>query len=240
MASSRLRRFVDSLRHTPLHPQWLLSDRRIVTGKLRTLGSGHILDIGCADRWVEAKLPAGCEDTGIDYFVTGSLMYGASPDAFADAAALPLRDASVDAVVILEVIEHLPSPRQALHEIARVLRPGGQLLLSVPFLYPIHDAPYDFQRFTEHGLAHEIELAGMRVCELRPSLGAVQTAGLIVCLALGGMAAESVRRRSLGVLLFPFAALAVSIINVTAWVAGKLLPGWTAVTAGYVAVARKS
>jgi SAM-dependent methyltransferase len=61
-------------------------------------------------------------------------------------------DASVDAVFCLEVLEHVRNPRQAAAEIFRILRPGGHLIGSTPFLLGIHDAPADYFRFTRHGL----------------------------------------------------------------------------------------
>lgn len=227
------------LRHTPLHPQWLLGSSRATALWVRRQASGRVLDIGCADRWVEKCLSPGCEYVGIDYVATGKLMYRARPDAFADAAQLPIPDASTDTVIILEVVEHLRHPREALQEIARVLRPQGRLLLSMPFLYPIHDAPHDFQRFTIYGVMREIEAAGLRVENAQPNLGSASTAGVIGCLALGGMALEAIRRRSFAIVLIPLVVAAIPFINVLAWLVGKLLPSWPAVTAGYTVLASK-
>lgn len=59
---------------------------------------------------------------------------------------------SFDLVLMVEVLEHVHNPSLAINEIYRVLKPGGQLLLTTPFLFPIHDAPNDFFRFTKFGL----------------------------------------------------------------------------------------
>src|SRR5215831_10665922 len=64
-----------------------------------------------------------------------------------DAQALGIRDASFDVVLCTEVLEHLPEPQRAIDEMYRVLAPGGQLLLTTRFLFPIHDAPHDYFRF---------------------------------------------------------------------------------------------
>lgn len=72
-------------------------------------------------------------------------------DFAADAAALPLADRSVDAVVALELLEHVLHPRAVLEEIARVLRPGGRVIISVPSTVPRHDH-HDYWRFTAQGL----------------------------------------------------------------------------------------
>ncbi len=221
------------LRRTPLHPQWLLGSRQAHGAWVARQSSGRVLDIGCADRWIEPLLARGCEYLGLDYSRAGRSNYRARPDVFADACRLPFRDASLDTVVILEVVEHLPNPTNAFSEISRVLKPQGRLLLTIPFLYPIHDAPHDYQRYTSHGLQRELEAAGLTVRELVPSLGSAQTAGLVACLAIGGMAFEAIRKRSAAVLLLPLMALSLPIINLLAWATGELFPSWDALTAGY-------
>lgn len=71
-----------------------------------------------------------------------------------DAQALGIADASFPVVLCTEVLEHLPEPQRAIDEIYRVLEPGGTLLLTTRFLFPIHDAPHDYFRFTKYGLRH--------------------------------------------------------------------------------------
>lgn len=62
-------------------------------------------------------------------------------------------DAAYDTVLCSEVLEHVGEPEAAVAEMARVLRPGGTLILSVPFLARLHEEPHDYYRYTEHGLA---------------------------------------------------------------------------------------
>lgn len=58
----------------------------------------------------------------------------------------------MDCIICTEVLEHLPRPGRCVDEIRRLLRDGGLVLASVPFLYPVHADPFDYQRFTEDGL----------------------------------------------------------------------------------------
>lgn len=75
------------------------------------------------------------------------------PDIVANIEAMPeIADASIDILFCIEVLEHVSRPESAIAEIRRILRPGGCVIGSTPFLLGIHDAPYDFQRFTRHGL----------------------------------------------------------------------------------------
>ena len=69
-------------------------------------------------------------------------------DIQADAAQLPIADNSFAVVVCAELLEHVFDPRPVLTEALRVLAPGGQLLITAPFLYRVHGDPYDFGRYT--------------------------------------------------------------------------------------------
>jgi len=71
------------------------------------------------------------------------------PDVQADAARLPFAPQSFDIVICGELLEHVPNPAFVLTQAWTVLKPGGSLLLSVPFLYHIHGDPYDYGRYTD-------------------------------------------------------------------------------------------
>jgi SAM-dependent methyltransferase len=71
-----------------------------------------------------------------------------------DALALCFPDATFDTVLCTEVLEHLPDPQRGIDEMFRVLKDEGTLLLTTRFLFPIHDAPGDFFRYTRYGLQH--------------------------------------------------------------------------------------
>lgn len=121
-----------------------------------------MLDIGSGDSRHEKLLGQDCTIYRLDYPVTNA-RYRALPDIFADAGNLPVPDQSIDVVLLLEVLEHLPDDRKALDEIRRVMKSGGKLYLSVPFIYPVHDAPADFRRYTIFGLVARLENSGFDV-----------------------------------------------------------------------------
>lgn len=85
------------------------------------------------------------------------------PDVQADAGMLPFSDACFDAVICSELLEHVQAPVSVLAEIERVLKPSGQLLLSAPFLYPIHPDPHDYGRYTDSFWQRELEKLGFTV-----------------------------------------------------------------------------
>lgn len=76
------------------------------------------------------------------------------PDTVGDAHKLPFGDASFNYILCTEVLEHLHTPQQAIGEMYRVLKPGGSLILTTRFVFPIHDAPHDYYRYTKYGLEH--------------------------------------------------------------------------------------
>ena len=57
-----------------------------------------------------------------------------------------------DCIVMSEVLEHLHSPHLAISNIQKILKPNGKLVITVPFIFPIHDRPYDYYRYTKYGL----------------------------------------------------------------------------------------
>jgi SAM-dependent methyltransferase len=110
-----------------------------------------------------------------------------------DAQALGIRDGSFDVVLCTEVLEHLPEPQRAIDEMFRVLVPGGQLLLTTRFLFPIHDAPHDYFRFTKYGLRYL--LRRFEIIELEEETDAVGS--IAVLLQRLGMQAQTLHRTPL-------------------------------------------
>jgi ubiquinone/menaquinone biosynthesis C-methylase UbiE len=76
------------------------------------------------------------------------------PDIVGDICTCDFKGLQFDAVVMAETLEHIPSPHLALENIHRNLKDGGRLILTAPFIFPIHDQPYDYYRFTRYGLAY--------------------------------------------------------------------------------------
>ncbi len=65
---------------------------------------------------------------------------------------LPLKDEEFDTILLTDVLEHIQDPFCLWKEMTRVLKHGGKVIVGVPFLYPIHEAPHDYFRYTEHAL----------------------------------------------------------------------------------------
>jgi SAM-dependent methyltransferase len=103
-----------------------------------------VVNVGCG---VVRRFESACPGR----FLATDLRILSNVDFASDASQLPLADGSVDLVLSLELVEHVPEPAAVLREIARVLKPGGTVILSVPSTVPRHD-DNDYWRFTAQGL----------------------------------------------------------------------------------------
>jgi SAM-dependent methyltransferase len=92
-----------------------------------------------------------------------------NPEMVADAHALPFPDNEFSCVLCTEVLEHTKEPRRVAAELMRVLKPGGTLVLTTRFAYPLHDAPGDYFRFTKYGLQELF--SSWSIIEIRSELG---------------------------------------------------------------------
>jgi len=88
-------------------------------------------------------------------------------DALAPADDLPFDDGTFDCVLCTEVLEHCSEPAAVMAEIARVLRPGGQVFLTTPFMAALHEMPHDYYRYTPSALRHLAQSAGLDVTSIR-------------------------------------------------------------------------
>lgn len=139
---------------------WLI--KRAINEKVRGRlpdFSGLVLDLGCGSRPFESDiLLHASRYVGVDW---GNSLHGSQADIISDLnKPLPIDSNHVDHIVSFEVMEHLSEPRVMLTEAFRVLRSGGQLSLSVPFQWWVHEAPWDYYRYTRYGLHYMLDQAG--------------------------------------------------------------------------------
>jgi len=138
---------------------------------------GRLLDLGCGKVPLYGAYRAHVADvTCVDW--AGSLHGNEHVDRFADLNdRIDENDAAFDTVILSDVLEHIYEPRRLTAEVARVLRPDGHLLLSVPFFYWVHESPHDYHRYTEFALRRMTEEVGLTVVHLRAYGGTPEILG---------------------------------------------------------------
>jgi SAM-dependent methyltransferase len=122
---------------------------------------GVVLDVGCGAQPYRPLLPAHAHYVGIDTADAETDFGYELPDTIHfEGDNWPIESGSVDLVLCTETLEHVLQPAQLLHEAYRCLRPGGRLLLTVPFAARWHFVPHDYWRFTPSSLRSLLEQAG--------------------------------------------------------------------------------
>ena len=135
---------------------------------------GKVLDLGCG------KAPLfGCYRAFATDVVTLDWARSPHESQFIDVLhdlnePLPFAESTFNCVLLSDVLEHVMEPSRLCREITRALAGGGCLIGNVPFIYPIHEAPHDYFRYTSFGLRNLFESAGLRVVVLEPTGGSLE------------------------------------------------------------------
>ncbi|MBX2931829.1 MAG: methyltransferase domain-containing protein [Chitinophagaceae bacterium] len=131
--------------------------------------NGSLLDIGCG------KMPYKnyiLENSHVKKYVgldiENALEYDKSvkSDFTWDGKVMPFEDLSFDCAFGTEVLEHCPEPEVVLKETYRVLKAGGCFFFTVPFLWPLHEVPFDEYRYTPFSLKRHLENSGFSNIEI--------------------------------------------------------------------------
>jgi SAM-dependent methyltransferase len=185
-------------------------NRRLILAALqRELASfrGLVLDVGCGVKPYRSLLlaPPSRASAYVGVDLPGTPY--ATPDLQWDGVTLPKPDASVDSVLMTEVLEHCAEPGAVLKEVARVLRPGGFLFITTPFIWPIHAIPHDEYRFTPFALERLMREAGFAAPRVEATGGRDAVLAITLGLWAGRMPTasrlERAVQRSLSILLWP-------------------------------------
>jgi len=147
-----------------LSPAVCLGDREIA-GAIENHASGKLLDIGCGEMPYRNLILPKVEvyDTldiekrhpGVKYLGDVQNM-------------TEIRSSTYDTATCFAVLEHVPDPLISFKELARVLKPQGKLILTVPHLSRLHEEPHDYFRFTKYGIKAALEAEGFEILELKP------------------------------------------------------------------------
>ncbi len=186
--------------------------------KFFPLLTGNLLDVGCGSQPYRSFLPCS-RYIGLDIDTPETRARGIA-ESFYDGTRFPFPDASFDTVLCSQVLEHVFTPEAFLTEIRRVLRPGGVLLLTVPFVWDEHEQPYDFARYSSFGLKAMISRNGFKVEEhVKLTHGATVLFQLMAVYVFKALSSQN-KWIALAVQL-----LFIAPINIAGLIFGRLLPG---------------
>ena len=151
------------------------------------------------------------------------------PDIVGDICTFDFKDEKFDYVVIVEVLEHLHSPHLAISNISSLLNQGGKIILTVPFIFPIHERPYDYYRFTKYGLQFLLKgFASLRIIERNNWLEAINV--LFVRLVMD--------RNYISRVFAPFFIILAYVNLPFVWIISKVIKT-DFITTGYLVTATK-
>jgi SAM-dependent methyltransferase len=194
---------------------------------------GDVLDVGCGSKPYR-ELISAARYVGME-MDTPRTRASFAADVYYDGRTFPLADASFDGVLCSQVFEHVFTPTAFLAEIHRVLRPGGLLLLTVPFVWDEHEQPHDFARYSSFGLKALLEDAGFVVEAQRKSIADGRV--LFQLLNAYLYKVTLTRRPRVNLLL---ALVLMAPVNALGAVLGRLLPRNPDLFLDNIVLARKS
>jgi SAM-dependent methyltransferase len=201
---------------------------------------GSLLDIGCGAQVYRSLVPTAVVYRGIDTSDAKARFGYAVPDTYYfDGDNWGVQDGAFDTALCTEVLEHIQDPPAFLARTFRCLRPGGRLVLTVPFAARWHFIPYDYWRYTPSSLSLLLCGAGFGDVSVRArgnplTVACYKVMALILMLFLGSDAHHpGLAKRTFGVLLLPGLGVLACIANLS------LLSDWGDDCLGYTVTARR-
>ena len=133
----------------------------------KNLMKGHVLDIGGKKDHPKGEfIPP---KSGVDKWEYLNSDRNENPDILSDVENIPLKDKSIDTIIMTEVLEYLGNPMKALFELNRILSNDGNILISIPFMHPIHgDFLDDRARYTNTYLTEIFKKVGLNIVKIKP------------------------------------------------------------------------
>jgi SAM-dependent methyltransferase len=123
---------------------------------------GRLLDFGCGSKPYKGLFDVE-QYIGLDYENEGHPHLNEQIDVFYDGKHVPFEDNSFDSILCSEVFEHISNLEEVIKELSRVLKPGGKILITCPFVWPEHEKPFDFARYTQYSLKKDLEKQGFGI-----------------------------------------------------------------------------
>ena len=125
--------------------------------------NGRLLDFGCGAKPYQSLFTNVTEYIGLDYISEGHSHANENVDVFYDGKIIPFENESFDALFSSEVFEHVFALQEVLPEISRVLKKGGKMLITCPFVWEEHEIPIDYARYSQFALHDMLQKNGFKI-----------------------------------------------------------------------------
>ncbi len=135
---------------------------------------GVLLDFGCGSKPYKTLIKAD-QYIGVDFENPGHDHRQEPIDIYYDGKSIPFPDGYFNSILCSEVIEHLFDLPFILGELNRVLKKGGKMLVTCPFVWNEHETPFDYARYTRFALQDLFEKKGFRILEFEKRGNFVET-----------------------------------------------------------------
>lgn len=196
---------------------------------------GTLVDLGCGTTpYKEFFLNFVDKYIGVDWTNT---LHNSKADIVSNLnEKIELEDNYADTIISISVMEHLCEPQIFLNESYRILKNNGVIIIQVPFMWWIHEAPYDYFRFTSYGLKYMFEKAGFEDIHIQLASGFFTMWFLKMnYFSLRWIKGSNFRKNLTKSLLIPFWYIAQKIAPKL----DNLHRGWSLETVGFFVVAKK-
>ena len=131
--------------------------------KLSAHVKSRTLDVGCGSKPYAHLFKNVTDYVGMDIEKSGHHHTHSHIDVFYDGKIFPFEENSFDSLVFFEVLEHVFNPDEFLNQITKAVKPGGQCLITIPFMWGEHEQPYDYARYSSFGLKHLFDKHGLEI-----------------------------------------------------------------------------
>jgi SAM-dependent methyltransferase len=135
---------------------------------------GKLMDFGCGDKPYKEVIDVD-EYICLDIEASGHSHDDEEIDVYYDGKKIPFNDNYFDSILSTEVLEHVFNLDEIISELHRVLRPGGYMLLTLPFVWEEHEIPCDFARYTSFAIEHILGKVGFKVVSNYKTTNYVET-----------------------------------------------------------------
>ncbi|HWI91014.1 MAG TPA: class I SAM-dependent methyltransferase [Flavisolibacter sp.] len=197
---------------------------------------GRLLDFGCGSKPYKNLLEVD-EYIGVDFVNEGHPHDNEQIDVYYDGKTIPFPDNSFDSILSSEVFEHVFNLPEILKELERVLKPGGKILITCPFVWKEHELPHDYARYTLFALEDMLQKNNFTIRVINKSGNFIQVISQLVVLYFYDTGYSKVKK--LPVIKQIFESVFFFLPNLFGIVLNKILPSKSQLYFNNIVVAEK-